>query len=267
MDDKFIPILFMGLQQKIYRELKEWDEYTSYLYGYVLGDGNLQKGIPRFVIDSKDVDHMEKMADVIGTKPYYSKSHEGVAIISVTSSIYYEKMLDWGLVPNKSNVGCVLNRIPDEDNFRHFIRGLMDSDGCVSVRTQKKGFTWFIEGHPSYMNQFREKLPFNYQIKPGRNGKNVNFNTENLTELVKIYHWLYDNATIFMDRKKSRFDKVINHSNNNSRGRKQKALEYWSQHVDELEKLTIIKTNQEIADLMNIGYGTAFAIMKQLGVK
>lgn len=267
MDDKFIPILFMGLQQKIYRELKEWDEYTSYLYGYVLGDGNLQRERPRFVIDSKDIDHMENLSRLIGTRVYYPNNHYGEARIAVTSTIYCNKMLDWGLVPGKSKEGCLLNKIPDGDNFNHFIRGLFDSDGCLSVRTQKSGFVWLIEGHPSYMNQFKDRLPFRFQTKLGTNGKNVNFNTENLTELVKIYHWLYDNATIFMDRKKLRFDKVINHCETSSRGRKQKALEYWSQHVDELEKLTIIKTNQEIADLMNVGYGTAFAIMKQLGVK
>ena len=108
MDDKFIPILFMGLQQKIYRELKEWDEYTSYLYGYVLGDGNLQRERPRFVIDSKDEDHMITLSDLIGTKVYYPKDHFDEVRIAVTSTIYYNKMLDWGLIPGKSKEGCII---------------------------------------------------------------------------------------------------------------------------------------------------------------
>lgn len=257
----------MGLQQKIYRELKEWDEYTSYLYGYILGDGNLQKSRPRFIISSKDADHMENLAKLIGTRVYYPEEHNEEAVISVTSTIYYNKMLEWGLIPAKSEIGCILNTIPDENNLNHFIRGLFDSDGCISVRTQRIGFTWSIEGHPSYMNQLKELIPFKFQERPGNNKKNINFNTENLDELVKIHNWMYGRATIFMDRKRKRFDKVIEHCKYNSRGRKQQAIDYWSDHVDELEKLVMVKTNQEIANIMNVGYGTAFAIMKQLGVK
>lgn len=266
MDDKFILILFMGLQQKIYRELKEWDEYTSYLYGYVLGDGNLQKSRPRFVIDSKDTDHMENLAKLIGTRVYYPKNHFDEAIISVTSTVYYNKMLEWGLVPAKSIVGCELNQIPDNQNLRHLIRGLTDSDGCVSVRTKRVGFVWYIEGHSSYMNQLEKLIPFNLERVDGKRNSNIRLGTEAKEKLERIYHWLYDDATIFMGRKKENFDKFMIYKND-SRSRKEKALEYWTQHVDELEKLVMVKTNQEIANIMNVGYGTAFAIMKQLGVK
>lgn len=257
----------MGLKQLEYRKLREWDEFTSYLYGYVLGDGNLQQSRPRICITSKDVEHAELLASWIGTNVNYSSRGEG--IVQYTSSVHYNKMIEWGMCPNKSRVGCHLNVIPTEDNFRHFIRGLMDSDGCFSY-TETKNPTWFVEGNISYMENIKLLLEKNgIETNSSEVEKNDNLQLCVYDSLIlrNLYKFLYDGSEIYMKRKRLVFDKFMLESESLRRVQVDNKRKYWSVRKEELKEYVKTHTNKQVAEFMGMSYGSTFSLLKQLGLK
>lgn len=187
------------------------DEMCAYLLGFILGDGSLRVKGESVNLDiySNDRFLMEKLI-----KAFYDDKELSIRRYKTTQDGYYfdvydrgvyKKLLEYGLKPRKSKDGCKLPKV-SEGNKHHFIRGLFDADGSVT-NNHKKGLRVYIYGHPSYMGELRENLPVPY--KECKVGSLDGIAIYNMSGIKEFYEYLYKDASIYLERKKRRFDSVF----------------------------------------------------------
>ena len=121
-----------------------------------------------------------------------------------TNKEWYQYFKSLGIVQNKSNKDVLLE-VSNLDN--HFVRGLFDADGCVSVN--KRGeIKAEIVGTEKMINQIRMMLPTpeEFGIYPHK-GKNIfSIKTSSYLGVKQFYEYLYKDAENFLDRKRSVFE-------------------------------------------------------------
>ena len=86
----------------------EWDEFTAYFYGFMLGDGNLSNRLGDFRVASTDFDVIEKINECLthGTRTVHHRkqgSFKEQAYLSITDKTWYNFLSKMGLCPNKSH--------------------------------------------------------------------------------------------------------------------------------------------------------------------
>lgn len=105
-----------------------------------------------------------------------------------------------------------------EDLIPHFIRGYFDGDGFVSIynnSTKKENcFTLksgFCSGSKIFIEQLVSYLPTKFKTISKRKKPNSSLYDIKLSvkDSYKLYKYMYTNATIFLQRKKDKFDNYI----------------------------------------------------------
>ena len=195
----------------------------AYVLGYILGDGCLSRSRHRLNISSKDLHIVQDIARVINypIEDIYkdTKIRDGKTFICYQLNSYdaptvYTIIDQFGIGEQKSNRGC--SPVIPCSYESHFLRGLFDSDGCVRVVGKKnslyKRLSVEILGHSSYINRFINNdyshLAFNYGKY--RNKICCYMNLSKSSNIRKFYDYIYDNATIYLKRKKKVFDDHYN---------------------------------------------------------
>lgn len=112
-----------------------------------------------------------------------------------------------------------INIVPDE-LLSHFIRGYFDGDGCihyserpyVDKRNSKeyinKQIILSIVGTKIFLDEIINKLNYNVQfefVKKPNCGKASEIRVCKHEDIIYFYNYIYDDATIFLDRKKDKF--------------------------------------------------------------
>lgn len=120
-----------------------------------------------------------------------------------------QDLIKWGCIPRKS---LKLEKIPDipKELVKHFIRGLFDADGCISIGKRYKmdihinltGYKPFIEDINKFLvendildhyNKLHERN--NNIVCMGYNGKYA----------VYFLNYIYKDIKIYLDRKYNKF--------------------------------------------------------------
>lgn len=125
--------------------------------------------------------------------------------IKMTSDLY-----KLNIIPRKS----LILELPiiEEKMYPHFIRGYFDGDGCVKFN---KGvlhlrFVGTFEFLNSIQNIFIKNCNVSevkmYQAKKDKNTYELSYGGDK--QCIRIYNYLYDNSSIFLNRKK---EKISNH--------------------------------------------------------
>jgi hypothetical protein len=109
-------------------------EAKAYILGFFMADGCvIQHGVRKrlqFHLQLQDAPHLKKMARAmsmthrIHVRPAYAE-------LAWNSPGQFDALARFGIVPNKSLSGLRYPRTLREDLHRHFIRGLIDGDGSV----------------------------------------------------------------------------------------------------------------------------------------
>lgn len=175
-------------------------EEASYWFGFLLADGSIDKYYTSFGFGLKysDKDHVKKFVDFLGTnKPiktrYITLSNNKTyksASIGIKNKHIIEKLISYGLIPNKSTILEFPNSIPNE-YLDDFMRGYIDGDGSIS-RDGK--YISFI-ATPIFIDKFEQI----YNVKGKRYKYNlmqtVGYNKETSAYLIKK---LYYNKKIYL---------------------------------------------------------------------
>jgi hypothetical protein len=199
----------------------EINEYSAYWMGFLAADGyitpdgrSIKLGLA--VCDTK---HVEKFRDWISPgSPVQTYSE--TASVRINSVKLAEKLISYGIKNRKSWDLDYPKNFPREYN-RHFLRGFTDGDGSLYIfKTQKKDGTnhyetiaWNVSGThemiSSVINILKEDLDIDTNISEV---KKTNLETKKYfvlsrSRLVgekadKLLGWMYDDANIFLDRKK-----------------------------------------------------------------
>lgn len=196
-------------------------EQKAYILGFVYADGYISKNYFGIKVSLKDVELLEKIKSELKSEHKigiyinnngYSKGNEYASFILSNKKIVKD-LLELGVKYNKSKILKFpdFNQVP-ENLIRHFIRGYFDGDGsiCGNGKCSVVSFVGtkdFLEGVLKNLktfintrsNIYKYKEKDIYEIKVG--GRN---------QVKSIYKYLYEDASIFLGRKKNRFEDLIN---------------------------------------------------------
>ena len=167
-----------------------------------------------------DVNHLYKFAKFLDSKKEdfvklyknYKHGKYNRCRVSFRSKIVWEALNSKGCVPNKSLILTFPDEsvLSDKSLIRHFIRGYVDGDGCLCYTKGKAEFN--VLGTEEFLTGLMENLPLDrkYPVYKKHKDTDKNFCIFNLwcSTAVRIMQYLYENATIYLDRKYEKYKEI-----------------------------------------------------------
>lgn len=203
--------------QNIFEECNTSEK--AYWIGYLMADGTITKsGIK---ISSSDVEIHDKFLNFIGNSNIpRSKSHNSNTCYNtnICSKKIIKDCEKYGLINNKTFRTCIKNI--SSKYLSHFIRGYFDGDGHIYVRKNNRYANCGITSSSTKIIEQIVKILYDNNIIKSKI-KNYVYNRkykiscftisiDNRLEIQKFYKFIYNNATIFLQRKWQEFQKIIN---------------------------------------------------------
>jgi hypothetical protein len=189
---------------------KQESEEAFYWAGFIAADGCLhisKRNSYQVIINLsvKDHAHVEKFKkSIFAENPVIkTKTHSR---ISVCSKIMFDDLAKFGIGPRKTHTHKFPEWLANHKLVNHFMRGYFDGDGGFYLSTggYTHQMTSRICGTISFLNTYRNilinnkisKTPKSYMYN-GQGALNYSGNVQNL----KLSTFLYDNSTIWLERK------------------------------------------------------------------
>ena len=197
------------------------EEKQAYWLGMIMSDGAMDEyhtGSCRIQLLLKDVDHINKFIQDIGSNKTVYIDPEGRGSIKFYSKRMFNDLVALGKQPSNKSA----TKFPElADNLiRHFVRGFFDGDGSVFSRNQTGGrkrslgvinivlpnlefcnvMISQIEQATGYHLNYYHKIKSDvYEIK-----------SESIVFFQRFVHWIYDNSTVYLQRKYDRAMSILN---------------------------------------------------------
>ena len=192
-------------------------EEQFYWLGFMYADGNISKEGNRIEmrLSLKDIDHLEKFRKFLQlTTEIRIGETNGIKFchLSVRNKHLWNVLNMLGYVPQKSLILTFpnLKLFKNKVNILHFIRGYVDGDGCLTIYKDDNNLRTRLSmvGTESFLNSINRLFSNKGYI---RNKSSENY-TNQAFELKfsdipsrKLARYLYENATIYLDRKYEKF--------------------------------------------------------------
>ena len=217
-------------------------EEKAYILGFYIGDGCILQGendskMLVIRIQKNDEELLHKIKEIISPRlnityvkerinrfGYESKS---MCVLKISSRQIAETLEKRGLGFRKTyKQKSIVNYVPD-NLMVHFIRGYFDADGCVSHTNGKRiqngreytynNYIWNIISKDivilKEINNFLAKNDFHLNIYNDAKGCFL-ISLTNKKEFNDFYHFLYDKSSIYLSRKKEKFEEILYFLNN-----------------------------------------------------
>lgn len=206
-------------------------EQSFYWAGFIAADGSLQKRkyskILKVALSQNDHQHVELFKSSISSnhpiKVYRVKPSKLVKSESMCSEIQiannniYNDLSRFNIIPNKTKTYTFPEWLTNHELVNHFMRGYFDGDGCISKCGLGKNRTviqksFSILGTKQFINQYMNILVLKQivnevKISPHYSVYQLSYSGNN--NIRKIHDFLYKNATIWLDRKRTKFQDVV----------------------------------------------------------
>jgi hypothetical protein len=207
-------------------------EEKAYFLGFLYADGTIFDGGGansryeiRLMLHTQDRDILERFSRAIYLGKDKTEENEFIDDNGVFRSyprvkIYSKRMMNhligWGCTPRKS-FSIRMPTFLSDDLLHHFIRGYFDGDGCICITNPDHPRVDF-SSNCIFIGELIAILTKNGMRcnKPGVNSENPlsgNVQMSSIDSVLKCYHYLYDDATIFMQRKYNSFQELIAYTN------------------------------------------------------
>lgn len=200
-------------------------EEKAYWLGFIYADGYLTSNtnIIGIELDAKDKEHLEKFKNAIQSeldvKVYHKNSTYGPQTncrFTVRSKHMRSILLSYYKSVHKTFEG----EFPkiDKELERHLIRGFFDGDGSLTY-SQKKDYSKYLVIPAVSFVGTKETLEYIESITPmswywskrvKNDTNNFQIGCKNVNQVLSFLHYMYDDATIYLDRKYERFQFVLN---------------------------------------------------------
>lgn len=192
-------------------------EEKAYFLGLLYADGNIFNNVLSITLQDKDKEILKKLKEFLQytgpitiIKKLENRSNQ--VKLAITSPALVKALYKHGLYPNKGISLQFPMSIPKE-HYVHFIRGYFDGDGCVYANHKSGDYLFSMIGPQEFLYSVQDILISNLAISRTKlyNPKNCKVTQlhtltyQGRKNLRKIYSYLYDNSTIFLERKYSKF--------------------------------------------------------------
>jgi hypothetical protein len=179
---------------------EEIDNTTkAYWLGYLAADGNISKNLRKCTLVSKDKEIIDKfkkdtlsehkISTIIIKDKRTNHTSTGYTI-QITNRFFVEKLLKYGITPQKSEIFNVPNI--DESLYPYFFAGLFDGDGSVGTRKNNTPRISLISTKEVLM--FLQNYLINKLLISSTKLQNVTKNKKNVWKL-----FLYKDAFLFLN--------------------------------------------------------------------
>ncbi|MAH46024.1 hypothetical protein CMI37_09340 [Candidatus Pacearchaeota archaeon] len=201
-----------------------WSDDMTYILGFLYADGNLDSDKDSYIVTLRlkesDREHLVKIVRCMSrdlpvrkeTTKLNGKSYFNYVVYIDRKKIYND-LLKLGLHSNKT----FTIRFPDipKEYVRHFIRGYFDGDGCMGCNSMSKnprGWTFDIcSGSKQFIFDLQGVFMKNLNLN-GRiyfDGSMYILIISKQEYLKQIYHFFYNNANLYLQRKKDKFGEFM----------------------------------------------------------
>lgn len=199
-------------------------EEKAYWLGFMFADGYIVDNEKRYGQDAfaltlaKDsIDSLEKFKKSIkATNPITwdtsKKNSQPQGRLLMRSQKTVNDLIDKGCVKQKSLILQPPKNIPEE-LIRHFIRGFFDGDGSLMKYERTKDSTIYsinITSTYEMVKWIKQVFQMGQIFPEKRREQTWYFTVGGNQQVITLYHFLYDDATIWMDRKYNRFQELLN---------------------------------------------------------
>lgn len=208
-------------------------EHKAYWLGFLMADGwisynsDSNAGTFGVEIQYRDIKHLKKLnKDLEGNykitdrwrKCTISNSDEEhhFCVLRVYSTKMYEALVSHGFTTNKSFEACIPNI--SDDLKRHFLRGYFDGNGSISNRSKGNCYIKFTTASKTFVDDLFNLLADN-NISIANYSTVTEYGTtvydpyidKEESNRLKFLHYIYDGATIYLERKYKKAMKAFEH--------------------------------------------------------
>lgn len=207
------------INEKFFNEINT--EEKAYILGFIMADGGIYINNAHrlyFSLSYKDIEILNKIQAAM-------ESNYDIKIIEQSNSfgkstivrltIYCKEIIDDLLALGFDNNKTGNEFIPDINPalIRHFLRGFFDGDGTIfkSRGYDTVGFTSSLDMLNAISELLSKELSIDIKKIYTESGNKQAYRLyySKQEEVYKIYNYLYDNATIYLERKKDKFVDTI----------------------------------------------------------
>jgi intein-encoded DNA endonuclease-like protein len=200
-------------------------EEKSYYLGLILADGCITSYINHrswqrrlsITLHYRDAYIIDRLANCLGrtagdaTKKKGSKQR----CVNITSDHICNTLTTYGITEHKStdnHEATIFNYIPPE-LMRHFIRGFIDGDGCIAIYRNNGRKIGAVNVCGNYNDMVAVSNIFSTmgcKIKmPDKLRSIYRVQWASRDDVTNIIHYLYDDATIYLERKKGKAAEIL----------------------------------------------------------
>lgn len=200
--------------------MDKWTEKSAYFFGFVAADGHLLRkgGIDnitsiQFELAEKDMDILEKIKEALEAEAPIGKSKRHTCKFYVSNARIFNKLIELGIPEiDKTHQMKWPSKLPDE-YYAPFIRGVFDGDGSVwfsenSLRSYFMGTYDLLEGIKKALPFSTDTISITYRGNSPKGADVYVFKLASQNTL-RLYEWMYADATIFSERKRKKFEACI----------------------------------------------------------
>jgi hypothetical protein len=178
----------------------------NYWLGFLAADGNVTKDRFTLALSTKDIIHLEKFRDFLGSshpistrfQSYPGRKETSISRISIVSKQMASDLKDFGIIENKSLTFAPVEEMRFDSDFW---RGMVDGDGNIHI--DKRGYLHLqLCGSLSCIEMFESwcKSLVNTRATIRQDKSIWNFRVGG-NPAVSIASALYDDAPVYLDRK------------------------------------------------------------------
>jgi intein-encoded DNA endonuclease-like protein len=186
------------------------NQEKAYWLGFIAADGHVSDDGLVIGLCIKDVDHLNKFKLAIGANNSIKYIKDKTQCrVSLYSYVLRDSLRKWGFYKDKS-YSLQFPNVPNE-YASHFIRGIFDGDGCLSVgkNTYKHGknpsYSLSFCGTANVVESIKHRLMIHCNASDAKLQININgFATVSWggnRNVERLLDWIYKDAAIYLDRK------------------------------------------------------------------
>lgn len=196
-------------------------EHKAYWLGVFYADGNITKeGETKSIrfnsIDNNWLDLFIQDIEFSGLykEEVHKKYNKVIYCLRINDNKLHDSLNNWGCVPQKTKIIKFPNFL-SEELVPHFIRGYFDGDGTVGVyKNSSKSNIYtlrsgFCTGSEEFIIELVKHLPCIYNKVKKCSTADTWSISYSVNDSIRLYNYMYNNATIFLNRKKEKFEQFV----------------------------------------------------------